>query len=262
MVTGQRRRSTQTYSSVDFGNWNTWLLLFDDTAFSVWYPTHPSDFIQFRARYRFKISHRPFDSGQLSPSPTSLTHSLLINQDSASPLAMLSFTSTSFQFPFILFFILWSWFCTSSGWNWSFRKLLDQSFIFYFLLSRIGCRGLALEPTSIMLPWGLGTWREVNIPAPGGGNWSALGHSVSQYIKTRDSTRGSILSHEGHFQTELLLANLQLDECTPFQTCWREAGFITFIEAFTAARNTRKYKESLTLLIFCRLVVGRAARVL
>lgn len=167
------------------------------------------------------------------------------------------FSSLSF-----FFFILWSWFCTSSGWNWSFRKLLDQSFIFYFLLSRIGCRGLALEPTSIMLPWGLGTWREVNIPAPGGGNWSALGHSVSQYIKTRDSTRGSILSHEGHFQTELLLANLQLDECTPFQTCWREAGFITFIEAFTAARNTRKYKESLTLLIFCRLVVGRAARVL
>lgn len=95
------------------------------------------------------------------------------------------FSSLSF-----FFLILWSWFCTSSGWNWSFRKLLDQSFIFYFLLSRIGCRGLALEPTSIMLPWGLGTWREVNIPAPGGGNWSALGHSVFPVHKNKGFHEG------------------------------------------------------------------------
>lgn len=100
------------------------------------------------------------------------------------------------------------------------------------LWSRIGCTGLALEPPSVMLP--LRHMEGGLHSCSRRGNWSALGHSVSQDVKTRDSTRGSILSHEGHFQhfhTELrAIYNL----CPFSETCCKVAGFVTFIEYLTA----------------------------
>lgn len=95
-ITGQCCISTQTYSSLEFENWNNLHLLHDAPLLCLvphpkCAPTQPKDFIQFRARSRFKISQRIgcLIAGSCPLPPTSSTRT------GPTPLATLSLRSSS-----------------------------------------------------------------------------------------------------------------------------------------------------------------------